>query len=155
MLIGFQHATLASTEVAAMSEAANKDLAKRWFEEVWNQGTESAIDELFHSQGKAYGFPEPDSVLIGPEGFKAIHRQFHNAFTGIHITIDDLIAEGDRVAIRWTCAMTHNGDGLGFPATGKKTRFGGSSFITCRDGKLIDGWNFMDLTKMTLELQKK
>jgi steroid delta-isomerase-like uncharacterized protein len=155
MLICFQHATLASTEMAAMSEAANKDLAKRWFEAVWNQGRESAIDELFHPQGKAYGFPEPDSVLIGPEGFKSIHRQFHSAFTGIHITIDDLIAEGDRVAIRWTCVMTHNGDGLGFPATGKKTHFGGSSFITCRDGKLIDGWNFMDLTKMALDLQKK
>jgi steroid delta-isomerase-like uncharacterized protein len=138
-----------------MPEAANKDLAKRWFEEVWNQGRESAIDELFHPQGKAYGFPEPGSVLIGPEGFKAIHRQFHSAFTGIHITIDDLIAEGDRVAIRWTCTMTHNGDGLGFPATGKQTSFPGSSFITCRDGQLTDGWNFMDLTKMTLQLQNK
>jgi hypothetical protein len=57
-----------------MSEAANKALAKRWFEEVWNQGRESSIDELFHPDGKAYGFPEPDSVLIGSEGFKAIHR---------------------------------------------------------------------------------
>jgi hypothetical protein len=55
-----------------MSEAANKALAKRWFEEVWNQGRESSIDELFHPDGKAYGFPEPDSILIGLEGFKAI-----------------------------------------------------------------------------------
>jgi hypothetical protein len=39
-----------------MSEAANMDLANRWFEKVWNQGRESAIDELFHPQGKAYGF---------------------------------------------------------------------------------------------------
>ena len=51
--------------------------------------------------------------------------------------------------------MTHNGDGLGFPATGKKADFAGSSFITSRDGKLIDGWKFMDLTKMALNLQKK
>jgi steroid delta-isomerase-like uncharacterized protein len=138
-----------------MVEAANKDLAKRWFEEVWNQGRESSIDELFHPHGKAYGFPDPDSVLIGPEGFKAIHRQFHSAFTGIRIAIDDLIAEGDRVAVRWTCTMTHNGDGLGFPATGKKTTFPGASFITCRDGQLTDGWNFMDLTRMTLQLQSR
>jgi steroid delta-isomerase-like uncharacterized protein len=138
-----------------MSEAANKDLARRWFEEVWNHGRESAIDELFHPQGKAYGFPDPDSVLTGAEGFKTIHRQFHNAFTNIRIDIDDLIAEGDRVAIRWTCTMIHNGDGLGFPATGKNTTFPGSSFITCRDGKLTEGRNFMDLTKMTLQLQTK
>jgi steroid delta-isomerase-like uncharacterized protein len=139
-----------------MSEAqANKDLARRWFEEVWNQGRESTIDELFHPQGKAYGFPDPGSVLIGPEGFKTTHRVFQNAFGNIHIAVDDLIAEGDRVAVRWTCTMIHNGDSLGFPATGKKTTFPGSSFITCRDGKLTEGWNFMDLTKMTLELQSK
>jgi hypothetical protein len=54
-----------------MSEAANKQLARRWFEEVWNQGRESTIDELFHADGKAYGFPEPDSILIGHEGFKS------------------------------------------------------------------------------------
>jgi len=135
-----------------MSEQ-NKALAKRWFEEVWNQGRESTIDELFHPQGKAHGFPEPDSILIGPEGFKAIHRAFHNAYGNIHIDIDDIIAEGDRVAIRWTCTMSHTGDGLGFPATGKKTTVPGSSFIHCRDGKLTEGWNFMDLTRTTQQLQ--
>jgi predicted ester cyclase len=137
----------------AASEAANKQLARRWFEEVWNQGSESAINELFHPQGRAYGFPEPDSVLIGPEGFKDIHRQFHRAFGNIHITLDDLVAEGDRVAIRWTCSMIHNGDGLGFPATGRQTGFPGSSFIICRNGQLTDGWNFMDLTSPVLKLQ--
>lgn len=132
----------------------NKALARRWFEEVWNQGSEATIDELFHPQGKSHGFPDADSVLVGPEGFKTIHRRFHNAFKDIHIDIDELIAEGDRVAIRWTCTMVHNGDGLGFPATGKKTTVPGSSFVTCLGGQLIDGYNFMDLTKMTLELQK-
>jgi len=135
-----------------MSEQ-NKALAKRWFEEVWNQGRESTIDELFHPQGKAYGFPEPDSVLIGPESFKTIHRQFHSAFGNIHIDLDDVIAEGDHVAVRWTCTMLHNGDGFGFPATGKKVALPGSSFITCRDGKMTEGWNFMDLTKMIQRLQ--
>jgi predicted ester cyclase len=104
-----------------MSEQ-NKALAKRWFEEVWNQGRESTIDELFHPQDKVYGFPEPDSVLIGPAGFKTIHRAFRSAFGSLHIDLDDLIAEGDRVAIRWTCTGTHTGADLGFPATGKKSR---------------------------------
>jgi steroid delta-isomerase-like uncharacterized protein len=137
-----------------MSEQ-NKALAKRWFEEVWNQGKESTIDELFNSQGKVYGFPEPESVLIGPEGFKTIHRAFRNAFGNLHIVLDELIAEGDRVAIRWTCNGTHSGDGLGFPATGKKVVIPGSSFIICRNGQITEGRNFMDLTKMTLGLQSK
>jgi steroid delta-isomerase-like uncharacterized protein len=138
-----------------MSEQANKNLAKRWFEEVWNQGRESSIDELFHPQGKVYGFPESNSILIGPEGFKTIHRVFRNAFRDLHIDLDDLVAEGDRVAIRWTCSGTHTGDALGFPATGKTVVIPGSSFIQCRDGQLTSGWNFMDLTKMIQELQKK
>jgi steroid delta-isomerase-like uncharacterized protein len=127
-----------------MSEAANKELAKPWFEEAWNQGRGSTIDQLLHPDGKAYGFPEPDSVLIGPEGFKAIHRAFHQAFGNLHIVLDELVAEVDRVAIRWTCSGTHTGDGLGFPATGKKTTVPGSFFMNCRDDKITDGWNFMN-----------
>jgi predicted ester cyclase len=137
-----------------MSLAANKALAQRWFEEVWNQGKESTIDELFHPQGKAYGFPEPHSVLTGPEAFKTIHRQFHSAFGDIHITIDDLVAEGELVAIRWTGTMKHTGDGLGFAATGKSVTLPGASFIACRDGVMTDGWNSMDMTKLTLQLQE-
>ncbi len=136
-----------------MSLAANKALAQRWFEEVWNQGKESTIDELFHPKGKAYGFPEPDSVLIGPQAFKTIHRKFHSAFGNIHVNLDDLVAEGDRVAIRWTVTMKHTGDGLGFPATGREVTLPGSSFITCRDGVITEGWNSMDMTWLRLVLQ--
>jgi len=49
--------------------------------------------------------------------------------------------------------MVHNGAGLGFPASGKTVAVPGSSFITCRDGQLTSGRNFMDLTKMTQQLQ--
>lgn len=138
-----------------MSESANKALMQRWFEEVWNQGKESAIDELFQPQGKAHGFPTPDATLIGPEGFKTVHRQFRSAFGNLHIEIHDLLAEGDRVALRWTSTATHSGDGLGFPATGKKAILAGSSFTICRNGQITEAWNFMDLTKLTLDLQAK
>ena len=137
-----------------MSAEANKTLAKRWFEEVWNQHRESAIDELFHPQGKVHGFPEPDSLLVGPEAFKAVYRQFTTTFSNIHIALDDLIAEEDRVAVRWTCTMDHTGDAPGFPATGRKSTLLGSSFVTFRDARLFEGWNFTDLTKMRLQLQR-
>jgi hypothetical protein len=55
--------------------------------------------------------------------------------------------------MRWTCTGVHTGDGLGFPASGKKTTLLGSSFIICSGGQRMDAWNFMDLTKMTLDLQ--
>ena len=64
---------------------ANKLFIRRWFEQVWNQKSEAAIDEMFSPQGKSHGFPEADSVLVGPEAFKAIHRNFCGAFPDLHV----------------------------------------------------------------------
>ncbi len=135
-----------------MSEA-NKQLAREWFEQVWNQKDESAIDRLFHGEGKAHGFPDPDSALIGPKDFKAVHRDFCGAFPDIHIEIEDIVAEGNRVAIRWKSTMTHLGDHLGFPASGKKGALSGSSFLVARDGKIEEAWNEMDLQALMMKLR--
>lgn len=131
----------------------NGALAIRWFEEVWNQGNEAAIDELFHPRGHAYGFPNPDSDLVGPEAFKAVHRQFKSAFSGIQVVIEDLVVEDDRVAVRWTSHMTHSGDTLGFPATNKKAALSGSSFIHIHNGQIMHGWNHMDFTNLAQQLR--
>ena len=63
----------------------------------------------------------------------------------MHITIDDVITEGDKVAIRWTTTMTHLGDHLGIPATSKKVSLAGSSFLIVKDGQIQEGWNYMEL----------
>jgi predicted ester cyclase len=135
-----------------MSEA-NKQLVRRWFEEVWNQKSEAAIDEMFDSRGKSHGFPDSDSVLEGPEAFKVLHRTFCGAFPDMRLSLEDVVAEGDRVAIRWSAAMTHLGDHLGFPATSKKAKLGGSSFLIVRDGRIAEGWNQMDLQRLFQELK--
>jgi len=137
-----------------MSEQ-NKNLVRRWFEEVWNKRRISAIAEMYHPSGRAMGFPEPESVLQGPEEFAAICKTFHETFPDIHVTVDDIIAEGDKVSVLWTATMTHQGDGLGFPATSKKVKLPGSSFLICRDGQILEGWNLMDFTRVQLELQGK
>jgi steroid delta-isomerase-like uncharacterized protein len=124
--------------------ATAKELALRWFEEVWNQQKSSAIDELFDREGKCYGFPDLNHP-IGFEGFKEAHRAFCGAFPDIHIEIEDAVAEGDRVAVRWVATMTHLGDHLGFPASGRQTNFPGSSFMLAKDGKILFGWNYMDI----------
>ncbi len=137
-----------------MSEA-NKLLLKRWFEQVWNQKSEAAIDEMFNQQGKSYGFPDADTVLVGPEAFKAVHRIFCGAFPDLHIDLKDILAEGDRVAVRWQVSSTHLGDHLGFPASGKKTILDGSSFLIVKDNQVMEGWNQMDLQAMMQKLQAK
>jgi len=135
-----------------MSEA-NKNLARRWFEEVWNQGSEAAIEAMFNPEGKCYGFPGADSVLVGPEAFKQIHRDFCRAFPDQHITIEDVIAEGDRVTVRWRATMTHLGGGLGLAPSGKKASITGASFIVVRDGQITEGWNQVSIPDLLQQLQ--
>jgi predicted ester cyclase len=126
-------------------------LAIRWFEEVWNQGNEATLDELFLPEGRCYGFPEPTSV-IGRDEFKATVRQFRTTFSGIHVTVDETIAEGDKVAIRWTAQMQHTGEGLGFAPTGAAVLLSGMSIVHLRDGRILEGWNALDMTAIVARL---
>jgi predicted ester cyclase len=136
-----------------MSSEDLKNLVRRWFEEVWNKQREAAISEMFVYEGVAHGLPDPDSVIRGPEEFKKFHQGMVQTFPDIHVDLDDLIAEGDRVAVRWTATMTHLGDGLGYAPTKRKVTLGGSSFLLCRDGKIVEGWNHADFTRMFAQLQ--
>jgi steroid delta-isomerase-like uncharacterized protein len=135
-----------------MSEA-NKLLLKRWYEQVWNQKKESAIDEMFHEGTQSHGFPEQDSVLEGPEAFKTIHRRFCGAFPDLRVDLEQIVAEGDNVAVRWRVNATHTGDHLGFPGTGKKVILTGSTFAIVQNNKIVQGWNHMDLQGMMQKLQ--
>jgi steroid delta-isomerase-like uncharacterized protein len=135
-----------------MSEA-NKLLLKRWYEEVWNQQSEAAIDAMFAPGGKSHGFPDADSVLVGAEAFKAVQRTFCGAFPDLHVDVEEIVTEGDRAAVRFKVTMTHTGDHLGFPASGKKTTLTGSTFVIVKDGKILEGWNYMDLGGMMQKLQ--
>jgi steroid delta-isomerase-like uncharacterized protein len=135
-----------------MAEDA-KSLARLWFEEVWNKKREEAISEMFEERRKAHGLPDPDSVIVGPEEFKKFYRSMVTAFPDLHIHLDELVAEGDRVAVRWTATMTHLGDGLGFAPTRKKLSLGGASFLGCRGGKIVEGLNYMDFTDLLAQLK--
>jgi predicted ester cyclase len=136
-----------------MSEE-NKKLVRRWFEEVWNQQSEDAIDEMFAPGGKAYGFPEPNSVLVGPESFKSVHRLFLGAFPDLRITVREIVAEGDRVAVAWTATMTHLGEHLGFAPTMKQETLDGSSFLTVSGSQIQEGTNYMEMQALIHRLKE-
>jgi len=132
---------------------SNRNFAHRWFDEVWNKQSEAAIDELRHREGRAFGFPSPESSLT-TEGFKEAYRQFNRNFSDIHVVVDEEIVDGDHVACRWTATGTHTGDGLGFAPTNKRISFSGASFMHLRDGKMLDAWNFFDFTRVTQQLRE-
>ena len=131
----------------------NEQLARRWFDEVWNQRRESAIDELFHPEGKAHGIPGTDSSLQGPEAYKENYRNFLRIFPDVQVHLNQVIADEDSVAVRWTASMTHLGDGLGFPPTNKAATLQGATFLTVKDGVFVEGWNLMDFQGLICHLQ--
>ena len=130
--------------------ADNKALARRWFEEVWNKGRVDAIDEMFATDGRAFGLG--DQPLVGPAEFKPFHATYRQAFPDMQIHIDEVIAEGDIVAMRWTASGTHRGNLMGLVATGRPSRFEGMSFLRMRDGKIVEGRNVFDQLGMLKQL---
>ena len=119
----------------------NKALVRRWFEEVWNKGRADLIDEFLAPNVAIYGLGE---TLRGPAAFKPFHAAYRDAFPDVNIVVEDLVAEGDRVAYRWSATATHRGGGLGIPATHRAARFTGMGFARFENGKLLEGWNNFD-----------
>jgi steroid delta-isomerase-like uncharacterized protein len=131
---------------------ANVELIHRWFEEVWNNGRADAIDEMLAEDGIAYGLGSQGGELIGPAGFKPFFQTFRAAFPNVKIRILDTIADGDKVAARWVVTMTHEGDDLGFAATGRSAEVTGMTIVRVEDGKIKEGWNNWDLLGLLQQL---
>jgi steroid delta-isomerase-like uncharacterized protein len=129
--------------------AENKALAHRWFDEVWNKGQASSIDELLAGDAVVYGLGEN---LQGPAGFKPFHDAYRGAFPDLSIRLEEVITEGDKVAVRWSATGTHRGDTLGFPATGKRVQMTGMAFLKVKGGQFVEGWNTFDQLGMLQQL---
>jgi steroid delta-isomerase-like uncharacterized protein len=116
----------------------NAALARRWFEEVWNQRRAETIDELMTPE--CLGHLESGDVH-GPEEFRRVHAEFMKAFPDFRITIEAALAEGDDVVVRWWAEGCHLDDGLGVKATRETVYFRGMTWLRFRDGKLVEGWD--------------
>jgi steroid delta-isomerase-like uncharacterized protein len=126
-----------------MSEA-NKALVRRWFEEVWNQGREDTIDELLAANGVGHGLSDNDVDVHGPAEFKPFVRSLRGAIPDMRMTVEDAVAEGDRVSVRLTVEGTHGGAGLGVPATGRRVRIEAIVLVRIVGGQIVEGWNSWD-----------
>lgn len=124
--------------------ARNKESVRRFFQEVWNDGEEAAIDRYL----------APDTVGndpdfgTGKEAFRAQWRQWQAAFENLHFEVIDLVAEGDKVVSRWVLTGLHRGEFQGIPATGTSIRVEGMSLDTLRNGQIVegcDGWDALGL----------
>jgi predicted ester cyclase len=118
-------------EETKMSAEENKALVRREQEELWNHtGDLDAAEELF-AAGQA-------------EAAKQEAADFRRGFPDVISTIEDLIAEGDKVVARWRSRATHQGDYMGIAPTGNRVGFTGISFYRIEGGKIAESWNSED-----------
>jgi steroid delta-isomerase-like uncharacterized protein len=105
----------------------NKDLARRFMDEVYNHGNVDFIDEVVASNYVVYDPNSPEGMSVGVEGAKRFVEMYRSAFPDTQMTVEDLIAEGDKVVTRWTARGTHQGELLGIPPSGNWWRLRASA----------------------------
>ncbi len=120
----------------------NKAVIRRFVEEVQNQKNWDAFDELNSSD--FVNLSAPPGVPSDKEGGKIFLGAFINAFPDSYVTIEDMIAEGDRVVTKKTFTGTHTGELSGIPPTGNRVSIQYVDIMRVRDGQIVEHWLSMD-----------
>ena len=118
----------------------NKELARQFFEQIWNQGDESAIDR-FIAEDAAGNDPK---FGVGRESFRLQWRKWRAAFPDINFAVEEIVAEGEIVVTRWRLTGTHLGEYLGKEATGNKVDVDGVSIDRIKNGMVVSGFDAWD-----------
>jgi steroid delta-isomerase-like uncharacterized protein len=132
-----------------MLAEGNKALVRRFVEEFWNDGNMSAADELMAPDAKIH---MPTGEVVDVDGLKGFAGAFRGSFPDWHSTFEELIAEGDRVAERWTGRGTHRGELMGIPPTGKRVEVPGSVFYRIVDSKIVEFRGQLDMLSLMQQL---
>ncbi len=133
-----------------VSTEENKALVRRYVEEVGNEGNLELAEEIFDS----YLAHQPDGSVLerGPEDVKRFMGEFRSAFPDFHTTIEDQIAEGDKVVTRWRMRGTHQGEFRGIAPTGKELEITGIGIFRFSGGKVVESWDNFDQLGMLQQL---
>ena len=123
-----------------MSVEENKANVRRLNDEVFNKGNLALVDELMAPNYVFHITPE----VKGPEGVKQYIATFRTAFPDLHITIEDMVAEGDMMAIRYTMRGTFKGEYMGIAPTGKQMTLPNAGFARFEGGKQVEVWPYLD-----------
>lgn len=131
-----------SSRTYAMSATENKTLARRFYEEL-SKGNLAIVDEVAAANMIDHNPPAP-GLAPGREGAKQVFNMFRAAFPDLHFTVEDQVAEGDKVVSRLTVRGTHRGQFQGIPPTGKTVTVGLIDIFRIAGGKGVERWGQMD-----------
>ena len=122
-----------------MSAEDNRALAYRWFEELWNQGNVTAIDELATTDFVLHHPARPEQP-VDLATYKQLYPVYRGALPDLHIVVEDTVAEEAKVAVRLTQSGTHLGEYRGRAPSGKRITWTGLVLFHIRDGKIAEAW---------------
>ena len=132
-------------------KANNKEVVLRlWYDELWDKWNLSAADELFSDD---YRFHLPGvPTALDRQATKEVVAMFSASFPDLKHTVDEMIAEGDTVAARWTVHGTHRGEFQGIPASGKHVTLSGNTVHHLKDGRLRETWLSFDSMELLQQI---
>jgi steroid delta-isomerase-like uncharacterized protein len=131
---------------------SNKQLVRRWVEEMCGQGRLEVADEIF----------SPDVVdhnpiagqALGVAGQKQVLEELWVSFPDFHTRIEDLVAEGDRVVLRWSGQGTHQGSFAGITPTGRGVTYSGIDIVRIADNKIVERWGLADDADLLQQIEQ-
>jgi len=121
----------------------NKTIAHRLYNEVWNERNLGLVDELM-SPSHALHHANESGSQIGPQAYKATVTRFVNGFPDLEFTVNDIIVEGNKLAVAWTMAGTHRGEFYGVPPTNRKMSAEGITIHLIEKGKILESYSSWD-----------
>jgi predicted ester cyclase len=133
-----------------MSAQENKAIVRRVYEEAISQNKPEVFDEIMSPDIVDHA-PFPDQAP-GLEGFKGVFAMVLSAFPDYHSSVEDQIAEGDKVVTRFSSQGTHQGEFLGIAPTGNRVRVTGIDIDRVVEGKIVEHWSEADLLGMMTQL---
>ena len=130
----------------------NKAVVQRYVDEIQNAHSLDAIDSIFAEDFVDHMASSGGLYLGGMEGLKRGYATFLDAFPDLHVTVEDMIAEGDKVVAYKTLSGTHRGTHLEIPPTGKRVQYQIISIYRIKNGKIAEYWGLQDEISLKRQL---
>jgi steroid delta-isomerase-like uncharacterized protein len=132
-----------------MTTTAIEVVARRWYEDVLSQGNLAVIDEIFSPDFVEH---DPRNPGQGLDGVRMLVMGYRSAFPDLRVTVEDMVGDGAKMAVRFTAAGTHQGAFLGIPPTGRAMQVGNIDILGFRGGKISEHWGEGDMLGLLQQL---
>jgi predicted ester cyclase len=142
---------LGTTLSQAADAEPNARIIRRLYDELFSKWNLAVIDEVFAPE--FVGHEMPPGMPRGPEGIRQFYAGIRSGLPDVQLTLEDLIAAHDRVAVRWRAKATHAGTFQGLPPTGAQVSFEGIAIYRLVKGKVVERWVLVDMVGLVEQLR--